>query len=186
MPDASPHETALVERAIAGDADAFGELYLLHLDAIYRYIYFRIADANDAQDLAEQTFLKAWESLPRYEQRGPPFTSWLYRIAHNLIVDHHRRQKPIVSLSLAEKNNWKSKGPNALAQIIQAEETAALARAIAQLPHDQQQVIVLRFIEGLSHNEVAQIVDKSPGACRVHQHRALAALNQLLTEAQHA
>jgi RNA polymerase sigma-70 factor (ECF subfamily) len=185
MPDSSRHEAALVEQAIAGNADAFGKLYLLYLDAIYRYVYFRTKNANDAEDLTEQVFLKAWEALPDYKQCGHPFTSWLYRIAHNAVIDHHRRQKPVVSVPLPEKGDGAGKQSTALEQIIEAEEVNALVTAIAQLPDEQQQVIILRFVEGLSHAKVARIVDKSEGACRVIQHRALAALNQLLTEAHH-
>ncbi len=181
MLDASPDESALVERAVAGDADAFGALYLSHLDAIYRYIYFRVGDTEGAKDLTEQVFLNAWEALSGYRQRGSQFASWLYRIAHNVVVDQHRRQKPIVSTSLLEREVRESEQSTALDQVIKAEEAAALASAIAQLPENQQQVIVLRFIEGLRHAEVARIMDKSEGACRVIQHRALTALNRLLT-----
>ena len=186
MPDSSYDEAALVKRAVAGDADAFGELYLLHLDAIYRYAYYRVGDAKDAEDITEQVFLKAGEALPGYKQLGNPFTSWLYRIAHNVIVDHHRRQKPTVPMPLPEKAGWESKQPTSLEQVIEAEEAAALSSAIARLSEEQQQVITLRFIEGLNHAEVARIMDKSEGACRVIQHRALVALNRLLTEAKNA
>jgi RNA polymerase sigma-70 factor (ECF subfamily) len=182
MSDTCHDESALVERAVAGDADAFGALYSQHLNAIYRYVYFRVGNTRDAEDLTEQTFLKAWEALPDYNQRGNPFTSWLYRIAHNVVVDHHRRQKPIVSTSLVTTRvAQESKQPTALDQVIQAEEADALASAIAQLPDEYQQIIILRFVEGLRHTEVSLIMDKSEGACRVMQHRALAALNQLLT-----
>jgi RNA polymerase sigma-70 factor (ECF subfamily) len=183
MSDSSRQEVTLVKRAVAGDTDAFGELYLLHIDAIYRYVYFRVGDANDAEDLTEQVFLKAWESLPGYKQRGHPFTSWLYRIAHNVVVDHHRRQKPTVSMLSPEKVDWESEHLTSLEQVIEAEEAAALGTAIAQLPEEQQQVIILRFIEGLKHAEVARIIRKSEGACRIIQHRALVALNQLLSGA---
>jgi len=184
MPDSSHDEADLVERAVAGDADAFGELYLFHLDAIYRYVYYRVGDVKDAEDLTEQVFLKAWEALPGYEQRGNPFSSWLYRIAHNIVVDHHRHRKPTVPVPLPAKAGWESKQPTSLEQVIEAEEAAALASAIAQLPEEQQQVIILRFVEGLNHTRVARIMDKSEGACRVIQHRALVALNQLLTGTQ--
>ncbi len=182
-PDTSQDEAHLVKCAITGDTDAFGELYLLHLDAIYRYIYYRVGDTHDAEDLTEQVFLKAWEALPCYEQRGNPFTSWLYRIAHNVVVDHCRRQKPTIPMPPPEKVGWESKHSTSLEQVIEAEEAAAMTTAIAQLPGEQQRVIILRFIEGLSHAEVARILDKSQGACRVLQYRALAALNQLLSGA---
>ncbi|MDY7080420.1 MAG: sigma-70 family RNA polymerase sigma factor [Chloroflexota bacterium] len=181
MPGASNDETTLVDRAIAGNADAFGELYLQHMDAIYRYTYFRVGDVEDAEDLTEQVFLKAWEALPGYQQHGNRFISWLYRIAHNVVVDHHRRRKPILSTSLSEDEVGESKQPAALDQVIRAEEAAVLASAVAQLPDEQQQIVILRFVEGLRHAEVARIMDKSEGACRVIQHRALAALNKLLT-----
>ena len=175
--NASCDEIALVRQAINGDADAFGQLYLLHLDAIYRYVYYRVADASDAEDLTEQVFLRAWEALPGYEERGIRFSSWLYRIAHNVVVDHQRKRNlagPLV------EDNWESSQPPAMEQVIENEQVAALAAAISQLPEQQQQVIVLRFVEGLNHGEVARILDKSESACRVIQHRALAALNTLL------
>jgi RNA polymerase sigma-70 factor (ECF subfamily) len=183
MPDPSRHEATLVEHSVAGDADAFGELYLLHLDAIYRYIYYRVGDVKDAEDLTEEVFLNAWEALPGYKRRGSPFTSWLYRIAHNVVVDYRRRQKPTVPMPSPEEADWESKQPTSLEQVIEAEEIAALATATAQLPEEQQQVIVLRFIEGLKHAEVARIIGKSEGACRIIQHRALVALNRLLSGA---
>jgi RNA polymerase sigma-70 factor (ECF subfamily) len=184
MPDAFRDEVDLVERAIAGDADAFGELYQRHMDAIYRYIYFRVGNVKDAEDLTEHVFLKAWEALADYEQRGNPFTSWLYRIAHNSVVDYHRQQHPVVSTPLLEQGDWTSDEPTALEQIIAAEETDALASAIAQLPEAYQEVVILRFIEGLRHAEVSQIINKSEGACRVMQHRALSALHQTLIDAR--
>jgi RNA polymerase sigma-70 factor (ECF subfamily) len=80
MPETNPDETILVDRAIEGDEEAFGNLYTLHIDAIYRYVYYRIGNVEDAEDLTEQIFLNAWEALPGYKQQGKPFTSWLYRI----------------------------------------------------------------------------------------------------------
>jgi RNA polymerase sigma-70 factor (ECF subfamily) len=183
MPDSSRHEAILVERAVAGAADAFGELYLLYMDAIYRYIYYRVGSADATEDLTEQVFLNAWEALPGYEQRGSPFTSWLYRIAHSVVVDHYRRRKPTVPMPAPEEIDWESEEPAPLEQVIEAEDAAALAAATAQLPEEQQQVIVLRFIEGLKHTEVARIIGKSEGACRVIQRRALVALNRLLSGA---
>jgi RNA polymerase sigma-70 factor (ECF subfamily) len=182
MPDSTHYEAVLVKHAVTGAADAFGELYQLYLDSIYRYIYYRTGDTSDAEDLTEQVFLKAWEALPGYKRRGNPFTSWLYRIAHNIVIDHHRRQKTAVSMALTEEVDLVSEEPTSLEQVIKAEEAAALAAAIAQLPDEQQQVIVLRFIEGWKHAEVAHIIGKSEGACRIIQHRALTALNRLLSD----
>ena len=174
------NEERLVERAATGDADAFGELYRVHLDAIYRYIFFRVGNPSDAEDLTEQVFLNAWEAFPRYQQRGYPFTTWLYRIAHNVIIDHHRQQKPLLATPLSAQSDRPSKETPALDQVIEAEEATALASAVAQLPREQQQVLMLRFVEGLNHTEVARILAKSQGACRIIQHRALTTLNHML------
>lgn len=177
-------EPGRVERAMRGDAEAFGELYLQYLDAIYRYIYFRAGDAEEAEDLTEQVFLKAWEKLAEYQDFGHPFSSWLYRIAHNIVVDHHRRQRPVVSITTAQRESPDSGQTGLLTHVIASEEMNALAAAISKLPDEQQQVLVLRFVEGLNHAEVARIMEKSDGACRMLQHRALAALNELLTGVQ--
>src|SRR5262245_5458045 len=130
VPHSSYDEVALVEYAVAGDADAFGALYLRHLNAIYRYVYFRVGNAADAEDLTEQVFLKAWEALPSYNQRGHRFTSWLYRNAHNMVIDHHRHQKTMISIPLREKGHWASRQSTALEQVIEVEEATALASAI--------------------------------------------------------
>src|SRR5512135_1339680 len=88
----------LIARARRGDVQAFGELYEHSLDAIYRYIFYRVGEVAEAEDLTETVFLKAWEALDRYEVRDVPFTAWLYRIAHNVIIDRHRTHKTDVSL----------------------------------------------------------------------------------------
>lgn len=180
MPDAASGEAALVRRAIGGDADAFGALYLCHMDAIYRYICLRVGNKKDTEDLTEQVFVKVWEALPGYEQRGKPFINWVYRIAHNVVVDHHRKRQPLALTPLLEEERWESQEPSALAQVIEAEQASAVAAAVSKLSEDQQQVIILRFVEGLGHAEVADIIGKSKGACRVIQHRALVELKELL------
>ena len=185
MPDSGAEANKLIESAIAGDANAFGVLYEQHLEAIYRYVYFRVQSSADAEDLTEQVFLQAWEALPGYTYQGHPFSSWLYRIAHNTIVDYHRRNQYTARMAPPEQiyqMTWDGMSePNSLEQLIAAEEVDALAEAITQLPEVQQEVIILRFIEGLDHDTVANMIDKSNGACRTIQYRALTALNQLLT-----
>jgi RNA polymerase sigma-70 factor (ECF subfamily) len=172
-------EEELIRRAIQRDPEAFGELYVRHLDRIYRYIYYKVGNGMEAEDLTEAVFLRAWEALERYRPQGHPFSSWLYRIAHNLIVDHYRARRdeaPIDSVSFALADG--GLGPEEL--LVQEAEAARLHQAISQLPEAQQHVILLRFTVGLSHREVAQIVGKSEGAVRVMQHRALAALGSIL------
>jgi RNA polymerase sigma-70 factor (ECF subfamily) len=178
------NEAVIVERAIDGDGDAFGELYLHYLDAIYRYVYFRIGNPEDAEDLTEQVFLKAWEALSGYQDFGHPFSSWLYKIAHNMVIDHHRLKKPLESIQRPHLLDWPSRQSAVLKRVIEAEDYASLAQAISQLPDEQQQLIILRFIEGLEHAEIGQIMNKRAGACRMMQSRALAALNRLLKSRQ--
>jgi len=169
-------EQTLVSRAIDGDADAFGDLYTRHLDAIYRHVYFRVADAHLAEDLTEEVFIRAWTALPKYEPQGHRFSSWLYRIAQNLVVDHYRRKASQGSENEAEME--KLPDPRSLPeeQLAKQQDYASLARAVQQLGDDEQHVIILRFVEGLSHREVAEAIGKSEGASRVIQHRALEVL----------
>jgi RNA polymerase sigma-70 factor (ECF subfamily) len=172
-------EDELVCRAAGGDAEAFGDLYERYLDSIYRYVFFRVRDEKRAEDLTEQVFISAWEAIERYEPRGYPFSSWLYRIAHNAVIDHYRTdrdEKPLdaVAFTLADE----SLGPEET--LIKKREVLRLLEAIAELSEEKQRLIILRFVDGLSHAQVAQILGKSEGACRVTQHRALAALSEIL------
>lgn len=172
-------EKKTVLRAIKGDAEAFGALYTEHLDAIYRYIYFRVGDSVEAEDLTEEVFVKAWEALPGYKVMQYPFKSWLYRIAHNLVVDYHRKRRPLLLPDLDLHGS--STPPSATEDIIERRHNAkVLAAAIQKLGEEEQQVIILRFVEGLSHQEVAEVIGKSQAASRIIQHRALARLSHHL------
>jgi RNA polymerase sigma-70 factor (ECF subfamily) len=175
MVAAPDNEARLVELAVAGDFNSFAALYTCYLDSIYRYIFYRNGDTEDAEDLTEQVFLKAWEALPNYKPVGSSFINWLYRIAHNIVVDHHRRSKLIQFEGLREDAFMMGQShETTLDIVISKEEAEALAAGIAKLPEEYQQIIILRFIEGFGHAEIAQIVDKSEVACRGIQHRALA------------
>ncbi len=172
-------EEALVHRAINGDPEAFGDLYVQHLDKIYRYVAYRVGNERRAEDLTEQIFLKAWEAIGDYKPRGHPFSSWLYRIAHNAVVDHYRATKEETSLeSVAFSLADDSPGPED--RLMKKREVSSLLEALRQLSEEKQELIILRFVEGLSHARVAEILNKSEGACRVMQHRALASLSEIL------
>src|SRR4051812_24008500 len=97
-PTEPSEEQRLVSRATRRDAAAFGLLYESHLDRVYRYVYYRVGSTAEAEDLTEQVFLKAWEAIGRYEARGVPFIAWLYRLAHNLVIDHYRAKRPTMPL----------------------------------------------------------------------------------------
>jgi RNA polymerase sigma-70 factor, ECF subfamily len=184
MVSRTEEERVLVEKAVTGDANAFGDLYEIHVDAIFRYVYYRTGQIHDAEDLTEQIFLKAWEALSNYKDYGNPFSSWLYRIAHNIVVDYHRQRKSIPTSLNALPIDIEENEPSApLGQVIRKEEFTILADAISRLPLEHQQIIVLRFVEGLSHAEIARIIGKNEGTCRMIQHRALIALQTFMNGA---
>ncbi len=176
-------ERMLAAKACAGDRVAFGELYNRYLDKIYRYVYFKVGQTGDAEDITSQTFLKAWDAIGDYEWRDHPFGAWLFRIAHNLVVDYHRARRETVPLddaspqleSRASRDTLRPEG--VLAGIIASDR---VRKAIARLTEEQQQVLVLRFYEGLSTGETALLMGKRSGAVRGLQFRALSALRELL------
>ena len=173
-------ETELLRRALHGDKQAFGSLYELYLDPIYRYIYYRVGDHTEAEDLTEMVFLKAWEQLPRTRKGAEVrnFRAWVYRIAHNLVVDRHRTRKPITSLDQHNEAQAPAASPETLAE--HSEQSDTLQAAIMQLEPDLQQVIILRFVNQLSHAETGRILGKQEGHVRVLQYRALQKLREIL------
>ena len=182
MGDDSGEERRLIQRAVSGDRESFGVLYQRYLERIYRYVYLRVGNEDDAQDLTGQVFLNAWEALPAFRWRGVRLVHWLYRIAHNLVVDFHRQNRAVPSLPLDEEADWLDPPASSLERLIQIEQNAALASAIMHLTEEHQQIIVLRFIEGLKHAEIARIIEKSEISSRVMQYQALVALNRLLSD----
>jgi RNA polymerase sigma-70 factor (ECF subfamily) len=175
MPPADERERALVERAHRRDREAFGELYDLHVEAVYRYLYYRLGNSAECEDLTEQVFLKAWEAIDRFEWRGRPFRAWLYRVAHNALVDHRRAERPSVPLDDAVLE--RPTGDDALEQALTSQE---LAEAIRQLTPEQAQVITLRFLAGWSNAEIAQDMERQEPAVRALQLRGLTALRRIL------
>jgi RNA polymerase sigma-70 factor (ECF subfamily) len=176
-----PDEAEWAHRASKGDADAFGCLYKLYFDRIYRYVYYRTGRVTEAEDLTERVFLKAWEAMGRYQQRGSGFSPWLYRIARNAIIDHRRTKKDTLSLEDLPLPTA-AEGLTPEEALVEREEARNLQAAIARLPEEQQEVVILRFIEGISHAEVATVIGKSEGTSRVVQYRALAALHEIMSE----
>ncbi len=169
-------EKSLIERAKRRDRDAVGELYRRNVDAIYRYTVHRVHDAALAEDLTAEVFIKALESIENYTDTGLPFSAWLFRIAHARVVDHWRREKRRPQSELDEGMPDDSADPTPEIQ----EASAALERAIHLLSDEQQQVVVLKFYASLSNIEIAHILDKTEGAIKALQHRALASLSRIL------
>jgi RNA polymerase sigma-70 factor (ECF subfamily) len=173
-------EHELVRRAQEGDKQAIGELYRVHVDVIYRYIWARVRDDSLAEDLTAQVFLKALEGLPTYEPSGKPFVAWLYRIAYARIVDHWRKLERRVEVPLEETLPSREPRPEDLLEF-EADWIMAM-ELLAQLTDDQQDVVILRFIGEMSLADVAQTVGKTVGATKALQYRALATLARLLEE----
>lgn len=164
----------LVLLAKAGDAEAFGHLYETYLDRIYRYVYFRVTDEQTAEDLISQVFTKAWENLDRYQPSGRPFIAWLYTIAHNTVIDHYRTRKDTVAIESTVSLASDAPGPDE--QVELHFEADNLRLALQTLTPEQQQVVVLKFIAGMTTDEIAAQLQKSAGAVRALQMRALQAL----------
>ena len=174
MSPASQPVPDLLARAIEGDAEAFGDLYQRYLKRIYRYIYYRVGDQAEAEDLTEMVFLKVWEALPRFKPGQVSFKAWLYRIAHNLLVDRYRTRKTIVPLDA--QPDLRDRAPLPEDEVLRQEEREWISDAIAKLRPEYQQILALRFIEKMSHSEAAEILERSVPAVRVLQYRALKAL----------
>lgn len=171
-------DTTLVDQAIAGDREAFGELYERYVSRVHRYLLYLAQDVDAAQDLTEQTFLRALAAIHRYERRGVPFVAWLLRIAHNLYLNGRSAQRN--SSSICDNQDGRRESPELLCEArARAEE---VMQAVQALSRDQREVIILRFIEGLSYADTARILGKSVGAVRVAQYRALCALRQRLED----
>lgn len=175
------NEENLIRSAKNGDPEAFGKLYDEHQPRIYRFVLLKVSLREDAEDLTHQIFLSAWEHIGGYRQRGFPFTSWLYRIARNAVIDHYRTRKEEVSVEDMDPEIF-ALGEDIQADANQAMEFAKVRRAIAKLSPLYQDVIIMRFVEELAIREVAAALKKSEGAVKLLQHRAIAELQRILAE----
>jgi RNA polymerase sigma-70 factor (ECF subfamily) len=177
-------EATLIARAKQFDRTAIAELYRRYVQRIYRYVYYRVGDESTAEDLTAEVFLRALESLETYSYRGVPFVAWLYRIAQARVADYHRRwARRGEALPLDERLVSEEEG---LATLAERRETyEGLYVALQQLTMEQQQVIALKFLAGLNNAEVAYVLNKTEGAVKALQHRALASLQRFLGETEH-
>ena len=162
---------ALVERAGRGDRDAFGELFRLHHGRVYRLARAHVGEAAD--DVVAETFLRAWRGLERYRPTGVSFAAWLYGIARHVVADELRRRSRVrVTAEVPDRSSEP-----------QEDDRLTLAAAIRRLPERQRQVVELKFLVGLSNEEVGRALGKSPGAVNAIQWRALESLRRMLEEA---
>lgn len=163
-------EEELINRAKLGDKTAISTLYEKHVDQIFRYIAYRVPE-NDAEDITAEVFVRMVESLPKFEYRGAPFEAWLYRIASARVADFHRKRgrRQIDEIN----DNLTDDDPLPEEQMQEKQEHKQLREALSQLNEDDQKILILRFVERKSHEEVALIMGKKPAAIRTAQHRAL-------------
>ncbi len=171
-------EQRLIEQAIKRDQNAFACLYDVHVGPVFRHVYDRLGHRSDAEDVTAEVFLRAWQAIEKYRFQGAPFRAWLFRIANNLIIDRRRATKDRVPLDEFIADFHLSNDPVAVAEMNLTR--SELRRAILRLKPEQQQVIIMRFVDGLGYDEVAGVLAKSEGAVRVIQYRALRELRVIL------
>lgn len=172
-------EASLIRRAIKGDREAFGELYLHNVYAVFQHIYGLVPNATIAEDLTAQTFLNALEAMHRFQYRGTRFLSWLLRIAHNLTLQHLKNQKRDGHIPLLEGVEAGSDNYNTPEALYEARsQRDFIWSQVSHLSWTQRRVLIMRFVDGLKPAEIAEVLGKSEGAVRIMQWRALSTLRQ--------
>ncbi|HLA97694.1 MAG TPA: RNA polymerase sigma factor [Anaerolineales bacterium] len=174
--------TQLLNKARNGDTEAYGELYERYAPRVFRYLYAHLNNRQDAEDLTEEVFIRVWRSIASYKEQGVPYLAYLFRVARNALIDHYRKnastkqEVSIADISLQDR----TQGPgDAVAAMLEHEQ---LRQKMGKLREDYRTVLILRFLSELSPEETAQVMGRSAGAVRVLQHRALAALRELMGE----
>lgn len=168
-----------VKKAVAGDKKAFGKLYELFLDRIYRFIFYLVRDEFLAEDITQNTFLKAWNNLSNFSVGRGTFQSYLFTIARNLVIDNQRKKKEI-SLEAGFGAGIET-GENLEEKVIKKDEINSVHEALEVLEPEDRQLVILRFFEDMHFDEISQIVGKEPGALRVKIHRILELLRRNMT-----
>lgn len=171
----------LVERSQQGDISAFGRIYDRMFSKIYAYVYRQVGVRTEAEDITSTVFLNAFEKITGFTWQGAGFNAWLFRIAHNNVVDHHRRKgRPLAEIEIEEEILEHPAAVDIPLQIEKAWEEEELHLAIEELPEEQKQVVLLRLMMNFSNREIGEVVSKSEGAVKALQHRALTNLRKSL------
>ena len=168
--------------AAEGDAEAFGFLYQKYVTAIFNYIYYRTGNQYDAEDITARVFHRAFGHISSYKFMGVPFSAWLYRIAHNLVANYHRDSSRKREVSLEDHLDLHTQGDHPETALVVTQDNEALLSAIRKLTPDRQQLLILKYVEHLSNNEIAVIMGRSEGAIKSLYHRTLLALKSFLGE----
>jgi RNA polymerase sigma-70 factor, ECF subfamily len=170
---------ALVLAAQEGDKEAFADIYDRYFDQIYRYVYFRVKP-EEVDDIVETVFIKSWVNLEKYEKRDVSFGAWLYRIAHNSVIDYRRAHRQILPIDPQVKDESVMAAPQR--QTERALQAEKVREAVDKLKEPYRQVVTLKFLMGLSNTEIAEILGQREGNVRVLQFRALKELKVSLGE----
>ncbi len=175
FPEPIPDELQLISLSQHGDNEAFARLYERYVDQIYRYVFFRVGDERFAEDITAHVFIKMWEKLPAYQIGKAPIGAWLYRIAHNAVIDHYRTRRTFVSLDDVSSREVRHDDgiDEKLDQQIRLDQ---LGKALQKLTDEQREVLTLKFIEGFGTQEIAWKLGKTLGAVRALQMRGLQGL----------
>ena len=179
--ESTEHVRELVARGQQGDRDALEELYLIHFDRIYSYLHVSVGNRHDAEDLTTQTFLKMLEKIGTFKWRSAPFSAWLFRIAHNLAMDHFRARRRWQPEEEVPEPPGEEE-PSAELEAMQTIGRESMLKLIDRLSPEQQQVLTLKFVFNLPNAEVAAILDKTEGAIKSLQHRALVSLEKQIQQ----
>ena len=181
MNESQLDERELIERA-KHDPEAFGILYERYVDKIYSYIYYKVGNEEDAEDLTAKTFLRALRHIGNYQDRGVPFYAWLYRIAHNLVANwlRDRSRRKVIPLGILAPRPSNTPEPD---EVLEEEESRkAVLAAIKRLPPDKQELLYIKFVERLTNQEIAQIMGRTESAIKSLYHRTLIALRRELLD----
>lgn len=172
-----------IERAIQGEGAAFANIYERFVSKIYNYIYYRVGNTNDAEDLTAKVFLRAYTHVGKYNQRGLPFSAWLYRIAHNLVANWYRDNSRRKDISLDQPLQLKDDRTNLPEhELILIEERERLLDVIHKLPINRQELLILKFVDGLSNAEIGEVLGRTEGAVKSLYHRTLLGIRDELGE----
>jgi RNA polymerase sigma-70 factor, ECF subfamily len=177
-------EDYLVQQAIAGDAAAFATLYDICVDRVYKHVFYRVSSHADAEDITQECFTRAWKAIGRYKKTGAPFVAWLIAISDRLAVDHYRKRRKLVQQDAEYFEPLEGSSLDPADQVEMDFEAGVVRKAVMRLGGDKQRVVLMYFIDGLSHREIARHLSKSEGTVRVIQYRALADLRRMLAGEQ--
>lgn len=183
--DEGTPDEVLVQRLVAscqnGEVDAFGQLYDLYINKVYRYVYYRV-DKAEVEDTVENVFVKVWEHIDQYVPGESRFSSWLFRIAHNLVVDHYRHHRKHVSLRESLPKHLVQSDDDPVDWTAMRLTQDQVRGALVELKESHQQILVLKYLSGFSNKEIAQILQRNENNVRILHYRALRALKLVLEE----